>query len=339
MTLGNKNNQEEKIESDIEEDDYVDNKSNATTTDDEFYNELMDAPPEFEDHLMPDGCKDEITAIEHFTSCLNRRFNSCPVVFTGTLEDALKEAFNSKEIKERRPLLIYVNNDKSVYSNVFCRQLLCHDKLIEYLLNNYVLWTWDVTFSSNGEKLNEILKTTFSQWKPGHSIGTGTTEQYPLLIGIRRSTNNDYLFDRIIDGSNKRPVVDEFLAQLIEYKDRFDISEENFEREKERSNQFIMNSLCRTQDFHHSSKYHDHRDIYPPTKMFSPLSFDRNPSQYSGFSSYDSHRSFLPNYNNNNFPDRFRQLHINPDDNDGDDDDDDDEITPTVNRPLPKFPE
>ncbi|CAF3409853.1 unnamed protein product [Rotaria sp. Silwood1] len=223
MTLGNKNNQEEKIESDIEEDDYVDNKSNATTTDDEFYNELMDAPPEFEDHLMPDGCKDEITAIEHFTSCLNRRFNSCPVVFTGTLEDALKEAFNSKEIKERRPLLIYVNNDKSVYSNVFCRQLLCHDKLIEYLLNNYVLWTWDVTFSSNGEKLNEILKTTFSQWKPGHSIGTGTTEQYPLLIGIRRSTNNDYLFDRIIDGSNKRPVVDEFLAQLIEYKDRFDI--------------------------------------------------------------------------------------------------------------------
>jgi len=50
--------------------------------------------------IVLDGCKDDIIGIEHLTSCLNRRYNSCPVVFTGTLKDAIKEAFNSKEIKE-----------------------------------------------------------------------------------------------------------------------------------------------------------------------------------------------------------------------------------------------
>jgi hypothetical protein len=50
--------------------------------------------------IVPDECKDEIIGIEHLSSCLNRRYNSCPVVFTGALKDALKEAFSPKEIKE-----------------------------------------------------------------------------------------------------------------------------------------------------------------------------------------------------------------------------------------------
>ncbi len=52
------------------------------------------------DIIVLDECKDEIIGIVHLSSCLNRRYNSCPVVFTGTLKDALKEAFNSKDIKE-----------------------------------------------------------------------------------------------------------------------------------------------------------------------------------------------------------------------------------------------
>jgi hypothetical protein len=99
-----------KFSSDIEQSD----RSNVTT-DDEFYNELMDAPPEFEDRLsmknnifyrieniflVPDQCKNEIEAIEHLTKCLNRRFNAYPVVFMGTLKDSLKEAFSQKQITE-----------------------------------------------------------------------------------------------------------------------------------------------------------------------------------------------------------------------------------------------
>jgi len=50
--------------------------------------------------LVPDQCKNELEGIEHLIKCLNRRFNAYPVVFMGTLKDALKEAFSPKEIKE-----------------------------------------------------------------------------------------------------------------------------------------------------------------------------------------------------------------------------------------------
>ncbi len=54
--------------------------------------------------LVADGCTDEIVGIEHLTLCLNRRYNSCPVVFTGTLKNAINEAFNSKEVNKNRIL-------------------------------------------------------------------------------------------------------------------------------------------------------------------------------------------------------------------------------------------
>lgn len=75
----------------------------------------MSAPGQQEDHLskssnnessilqlvvVPDGCTDEIVGIERLTSGFNRRYNACPVVFTGTLKDAIKEAFQSKEVIE-----------------------------------------------------------------------------------------------------------------------------------------------------------------------------------------------------------------------------------------------
>ena len=54
----------------------------------------------FVSSVVPDGCTDEIDGIEHLTSGLHRRYNACPVVFTGTLKDAIKEAFQSKEVIE-----------------------------------------------------------------------------------------------------------------------------------------------------------------------------------------------------------------------------------------------
>jgi hypothetical protein len=50
-----------KIESDIEQDESgcSDDKSNVTT-DDEFYNELMSAPAEYEDHLSEKHKNEEI---------------------------------------------------------------------------------------------------------------------------------------------------------------------------------------------------------------------------------------------------------------------------------------
>jgi hypothetical protein len=81
-------------------------------------------------------------------------------------------------------------------------------------------------------RLNEIYKKAFSQWNIDQQIGTKSIERYPLLIGLSRHKNGDYQFKYLIDGSDKRPIMDEFLAQLIQHKDQFDDNEEDFERVK-----------------------------------------------------------------------------------------------------------
>jgi hypothetical protein len=79
-------------------------------------------------------------------------------------------------------------------------------------------------------RLNEIFKGAFSQWNAEQRIGTKLIEQYPLLIGLSHNKNGDYVFKYLIDGSDKRPIMDEFLAQLIQHKDQFDDNEEDLER-------------------------------------------------------------------------------------------------------------
>lgn len=79
-------------------------------------------------------------------------------------------------------------------------------------------------------RLNEIYKNAFSQWNVDRQIGMKSTEQYPLLIGISRHSNGDYLFRYLLNGQTDRPMIDEFLARLIQHRDQFEIGEEQLER-------------------------------------------------------------------------------------------------------------
>lgn len=79
-------------------------------------------------------------------------------------------------------------------------------------------------------RLNEIYKNAFSQWNVDRQIGTKSAEQYPLLIAISRQSNGDYHFRYLINGPTDRPVIDEFLARLIQHKDQFEIGEDQLEQ-------------------------------------------------------------------------------------------------------------
>jgi hypothetical protein len=336
--------------SDVEQSDglHTDDRSNVTT-DDEFYNVLVNAPPEFEDRLIPDECQNEIIGIEHLTKCLNRRFNAYPAVFMGTLKEALKEAFNQKEITERRPLLIYVNNDKSVYTNLFCKQLLCNEKTIEYLMDNYVLWAWDITFESNARKLNEMCKAIFPPWTPEKEFHTNMIEQYPLLIGIYRDINGDHSFQRLIEGSNKKPNINEFFADLIEFKEKFHTSEQQLEKAKEEAKQQMLLNLFQSRDIHRRSKHHHDRDFLRSISMLPHHSYEHNLNpRHVEFSRLVSEGVDMPKnpnaylasnlLNKDELMRTFEQLHMDSDDDDDADDEDDDYRTPTVDHPAPKFP-
>lgn len=98
-----------------------------------------------------------------------RYHSTGPILFIGSLDEAIQEALhssiynvnlssvfsnrlNSLNFLQRRPLAIYLHNDHSVCANVFCSQILAADSMIEYLVNNYVFWAWDVTSNNNKTK-------------------------------------------------------------------------------------------------------------------------------------------------------------------------------------------
>lgn len=77
-----------------------------------------------------------------------------------------------------------------------------------------------------------MCKNVFPPWTSDKQFNTNSIDQYPLLIGINRDLNSDYVLNRLIEGSNKKPNADEFLASLIEYKDKFDTCEQQCEKAK-----------------------------------------------------------------------------------------------------------
>lgn len=50
---------------------------------------------------------------------------------------------------QRKLLAVYIHHDKSIFSNVFCSQILCSESVVSFLSQNFVTWAWDVTEDSN----------------------------------------------------------------------------------------------------------------------------------------------------------------------------------------------
>ncbi|CAF1535741.1 unnamed protein product [Adineta ricciae] len=132
---------------------------------------------------FPDEYVDEIIGKELFDKCFQRRYNACPSFYPGFLQEACQTAFDSLIIDERRPVLVYIHNDNSLFTDVFCANVLCSEKVIDYLLDNYFLWPWDVTLNINKKTLENIWKDIF----PTNSFMFLLSDEYPLLIGITRS--------------------------------------------------------------------------------------------------------------------------------------------------------
>lgn len=52
-------------------------------------------------------------------------------------------------VPQRKLLAIYLHNDDSVLSNVFCSQMMCAESIVSYLSQNFITWAWDVTKEAN----------------------------------------------------------------------------------------------------------------------------------------------------------------------------------------------
>lgn len=50
---------------------------------------------------------------------------------------------------QRKLLAIYLHHDQSVLTNVFCDQLLRCESVMQTLIQNFILYGWDLTYESN----------------------------------------------------------------------------------------------------------------------------------------------------------------------------------------------
>ena len=107
--------------------------------------------------LLPDDFGDEALAGIKFGEEFGNRYgHPHPQFFPGSLEDALGEACN-KPTNERRMLAVYLHHDSSVFTHVFCTQVLCSPPVLSLLAEHVTVWGWDLTRESNRHRCLSML--------------------------------------------------------------------------------------------------------------------------------------------------------------------------------------
>ncbi|CAF1343882.1 unnamed protein product [Adineta ricciae] len=204
----------------------------TTTSDDVNVDEILF------DNLspIPTQYQNDANAIESFASCFYRRYNCRPEFFAGSLQDTCDAAFSPLEIKDRRPVLVYIHHDKNDSINMICKKVFCAETIIDYLLENYLVWPWDITIEGNRKKLVQVWKEIFStELLPDFSM-----ERCPMFIGIKRRLasnqhwyrESQYVFEEMIEHDivirTDYTVLRGILyRKLFDFKDEFDKNEQD----------------------------------------------------------------------------------------------------------------
>ncbi|KAJ8279642.1 hypothetical protein COCON_G00067080 [Conger conger] len=160
--------------------------------------------------MMPENTENEGDALLHFTAEFSTRYGDChPVFFIGSLEAASQEAFFGKA-RDRKLLAIYLHNDESVLTNVFCSQMMCAESIVSYLSQNFITWAWDVSKEANKARLLTMCTRHFGS-VVAQTIRTYKTDQFPLLLIVMgKRASNEVL--NVIQGNT---TVDELMMRLM----------------------------------------------------------------------------------------------------------------------------
>lgn len=180
--------------------------------------------------LVPADVEDELAGSVNFIDTFLFRYGTnCPPFFSGTLQDALREAC-MRPVAERRLLAVYLHHEESVLSNIFCSEVLCFDSIVQTLSANFVVWGWDVTSDGAREmfcnSISDIVGSSVVDTLSKFSI-----DSYPLVILLTRP-RRDVEMSSIISGNNS---VNEVFSSLINAVEFFtQIQQSEIKNEEER---------------------------------------------------------------------------------------------------------
>merc|ERR1719481_382832 len=160
--------------------------------------------------LLPDDFGDEDLAGIKFGEEFSARYGQPhPAFFPGSLDNALSEAMN-KPVDERKMLAVYLHHDSSVLTNVFCTQVFCAEAVIALLLENFITWGWDLTYSSNKQRLLDMISRHFGS-VAASTIRNLSIEKFPLVLIIAKLRGNLEIF-QVVHGN---VTLDEFMSSLL----------------------------------------------------------------------------------------------------------------------------
>lgn len=135
--------------------------------------------------------------------------------FHGSLSDAVKEACH-KPARERKLLLVYLHHDNSVLTNVFCGQLLGHESIVNLLLENFVVYGWDLSIESNA---NLFLTSISIAVGPSAAVTVRSipVEHMPTILLVAKIRSQCEVFS-VIHGNIG---LDDLYSTLIESRETY----------------------------------------------------------------------------------------------------------------------
>jgi hypothetical protein len=197
--------------------------------------------------LIPTEYSSINEAMQNFTAVFESRYGAGhPPFFQGSLPSAITAAFDTPTPMERRPLVLYIHDDRSVACNIFAQNVLCEESVSSLLKCQFVLWAWDVTQEENREKLIDWTKTlNMSDLTMLLKRNTGLQRhnQFPLLLVLdrERSTSPIEVIATVRGQDSVTQVIGQLMSALdhsIEIKKREEAEErERMEREEIRREQ------------------------------------------------------------------------------------------------------
>jgi len=125
-------------------------------------------------------------------------------------------------------LAIYLHHDSSVLTNVFCTQVFCAEAVISLMLENFITWGWDLTYSSNKQRLLDMISRHFGS-VAASTIRNLNIEKLPLVLLIAKLRGSIDII-QVIHGQVS---LDEFMSSVLSAVEGY-TSQLSVERQEER---------------------------------------------------------------------------------------------------------
>ncbi|CAF1265555.1 unnamed protein product [Adineta steineri] len=145
-----------------------------------------------------------------------------PHLYYGPLNDDTVHALSHNN---SRPLILLLHNDKSVAANIFRNNVLGSEVIVDYLMENFIVWTWDRTYELNHEyvEFENMLKFQMGK-RIQEFLRLIAADTYPLLLCIMLQHGQLQIISKIYGQMSR----EEVYLELLRAHDKFDRRTQTF---------------------------------------------------------------------------------------------------------------